>query len=95
MGLMGRNRQRHNLWMLTVAVVVWTLWLDRNSTVFRGSIADPQRIFEAAQLKSFHWLKARGRSVVCSLADWMISPGAGLLTAGIAGRAAGGWWFGW
>ncbi|GAB4841386.1 hypothetical protein Ancab_039697 [Ancistrocladus abbreviatus] len=78
-GIMGQHRRMHNLWFLTVAAVVWTLWLDRNSVIFRGSFADPKRIFETVQLKSFHWLTARGKSGKCSLADWLSSPWAGLL----------------
>lgn len=56
------NTQRRatlSVWMATV----WTLWLVRNSTVFRGEHFNHERVLELIKRDSWHGLKPISRNL--------------------------------
>ncbi|GKV35275.1 hypothetical protein SLEP1_g43574 [Rubroshorea leprosula] len=50
-------------WRCIWLVVVWTVWLARNDSIFKGKEADKCRLLELVQLRSFSW-KNVGRKAV-------------------------------
>ncbi|GKV32614.1 hypothetical protein SLEP1_g41208 [Rubroshorea leprosula] len=61
-------------WSCIWFVVVWTLWLARNNSIFNGKVADNCRLLELVHLRSFSWLKYRKKGCLFSLSDWIQEP---------------------
>lgn len=58
------------VWM----AVAWSLWLHRNSILFKNGQRDALRVVEAAQMRSRSWLRARNRDFQASTYDWITNP---------------------
>ncbi|GKV12022.1 hypothetical protein SLEP1_g23227 [Rubroshorea leprosula] len=61
-------------WRCIWLVVVWTVWLARNDSIFKGKEAGKCNLLDLVQLRSFSWMKCRKKSYLFSLSDWIQDP---------------------
>ena len=68
------SRKQNLLWKGVWATTVRCIWEQMNSIVFKQWVVDVEEIFQMVQLKSWLWLKHRGRSFSYSFVDWVLNP---------------------
>ena len=66
---------RKEVWLSLWQCVIWNLWLNRNSSRFKGEILTHWQVVENIKVNWGSWLKARGFiSQLTSTADWFLEP---------------------
>ncbi|KAL4346504.1 hypothetical protein GQ457_17G003960 [Hibiscus cannabinus] len=46
------------MWLITVAAVLWSVWLAHNDKVFNGKLTTPKDILFSTELRALMWVKA-------------------------------------
>ena len=68
------NKEQNRAWRVVWFAAAWTIWLGRNSAIFRGVEFEPAKAFELLRLRAWKWLRAREVCFKASLYDWKIHP---------------------
>src|ERR1044072_5065033 len=68
------NKEQNRAWRMVWFAAAWTIWLGRNSAIFRGVEFEPAKAFELLRLRAWKWLRAREVCFKASLYDWKIHP---------------------
>ncbi|XP_057432220.1 uncharacterized protein LOC130724973 [Lotus japonicus] len=72
----GRQGKRiDELWKVTWFATIWSIWLLRNSILFRGGDIDLLSVMELIKMRSWWWLKARAKNFKASFYEWNVDPG--------------------
>ena len=65
----GRRKEAKSLWQCVVYVIVWCIWLERNSCIFNGGHSNKQVLWDMIMRLAFIWCKAPILFRVVSLSD--------------------------
>ncbi|KAG4382892.1 hypothetical protein AAZX31_14G169600 [Glycine max] len=52
------HHQGYGHWMTFWLVVIWLIWLQRNTIIFRGKQACVQEVVDSVVFKTWSWVKA-------------------------------------
>ncbi|KAG4929898.1 hypothetical protein AAZX31_17G084200 [Glycine max] len=55
---------------ITWFAVIWSLWLQRNSLLFRGGSMDMEQVWEMVKVRSWAWLHSKTKNFHYSMFDW-------------------------
>ncbi|XP_057452847.1 uncharacterized protein LOC130744703 [Lotus japonicus] len=70
----GRNKKQRlaeiTVWMASC----WSLWITRNSVIFKDGVWDGGLVVELIQVRTWHWLKEKVREFHYSLYEWKSNP---------------------
>lgn len=71
---LGRNKLQCSIEVGVWMSVCWSIWLLRNSIIFREGVSDDDLILDLIQTRSWHWIKAKVRGFHYSLFEWKTNP---------------------
>jgi len=72
--LMQMSYKQNFVWKGVWTAIVWSIWDQRNRTIFKQDSVDTEEIFHMAQLKTWLWLRYRMKSFNYSFSDWLLNP---------------------
>lgn len=55
-----KDREVKETWKISIATVLWTMWLSRNEEVFRGTKRNAGRILSLMKIRTKEWAVALG-----------------------------------
>ncbi|XP_057415175.1 uncharacterized protein LOC130710037 [Lotus japonicus] len=70
----GRNSTQRRASLSVWLATVWTLWLGRNSIVFRSTQFNHEEALDLVKRHSWSWIKANIKGFCYSLYDWYANP---------------------
>ena len=70
----GLSRVTHSFLKVIWHACVWTLWNERNNTIFKNKAWDLSQLLDNVKFVSFSWLKAHKLTSAFSYNDWWRHP---------------------
>lgn len=80
-GALFRGKRLKKIKFLIWHVVTWSIWLLRNTIIFRGGVFDFCGPMDLIKVRSWNVLEMAVEKNICSFSDWCISPISCLVAA--------------
>jgi len=71
---LSNSRRLFNAFCLIWHAVIWSIWKERNATIFKNQVKNVDEVFEDIKALSWCWALSRLRISTCLFYEWTWNP---------------------